>query len=94
VPANTASFAFPCAASSRSPPHCWQWAEQRAAGMMTSAYATAGAFLRSSPDVALPDLQLVFVIAVVDDHARKLPLGTAFPAMSMCCVPAVAARWV
>ena len=43
--------------------------------MITSAYATAGAFLRSAPEVAVPDLQLIFVIAIVDDHARKLHLG-------------------
>ena len=44
-------------------------------GLITTTYATAGAFLRSSPDVLVPDLQLVFVIALVDDHARKLHLG-------------------
>ena len=44
-------------------------------GLMTTTYATAGAFFRSSPDAPVPDLQLVFVIAIVDDHARKLHLG-------------------
>jgi choline dehydrogenase len=42
---------------------------------MTTNYATAGAFVRSSPDAALPDLQLVFVVAIVDDHARKMHFG-------------------
>jgi len=47
-----------------------QWRRERA-GMITSTFASAGAFIKSTPDVALPDLQLVFVLALVDDHARK-----------------------
>jgi choline dehydrogenase len=43
--------------------------------MVTSSIATCGAFFRSAPDVAVPDLQLVFVLGIVDDHARKLHLG-------------------
>lgn len=42
---------------------------------MTTTYATAGAFIRSTPDAPAPDLQLVFVVAIVDDHARKMHLG-------------------
>ena len=51
-----------------------QWRRERS-GMITSTIASAGAFLKSSPDIALPDLQLVFVLALVDDHARKLHLS-------------------
>jgi choline dehydrogenase len=42
---------------------------------MTSVICEAGAFLnsRGSPDI--PDLQLVFIIALEDDHARKMHLG-------------------
>jgi choline dehydrogenase-like flavoprotein len=50
------------------------WKKNRS-GLMTTTYASAGAFLRSSPDLPAPDLQLVFVIAIVDDHARKLHMG-------------------
>ena len=52
----------------------FEWSSKRS-GLVTTTYATAGAFFRSSPDVPAPDLQLVFVIALVDDHARKLHLG-------------------
>ncbi|MEI6734085.1 MAG: GMC family oxidoreductase N-terminal domain-containing protein [Comamonadaceae bacterium] len=51
-----------------------EWKNKRS-GLMTTSFATAGAFLRSSPDVPRPDLQLVFVIAIVDDHARKMHWG-------------------
>jgi choline dehydrogenase-like flavoprotein len=51
-----------------------EWKRKRT-GLVTTTYATAGAFFRSSPEVSVPDLQLVFVIALVDDHARKLHLG-------------------
>jgi choline dehydrogenase len=52
----------------------FEWSKNRT-GLITTTYGTAGAFLRSSPEVQIPDLQLIFVIALVDDHARKLHLG-------------------
>ena len=52
----------------------FEWNRKRT-GLVTTTYGTAGAFIRSSPDVPVPDLQLIFVIALVDDHARKLHLG-------------------
>jgi len=51
-----------------------QWRGKRT-GLVTTPYATAGAFLRSSPDEPACDLQLIFVIAIVDDHARKMHMG-------------------
>jgi choline dehydrogenase-like flavoprotein len=47
-------------------------------GLLSSPYAEGAAFIRSSPDVERPDLQLHFVIAMVDDHGRKLRLGYGF----------------
>ena len=54
-----------------------EWKRQRT-GLITSSIAESGAFLRSSPEVQVPDLQLVFVIGIVDDHARKLHLGHGY----------------
>jgi choline dehydrogenase len=54
-----------------------QWHAQRT-GPLTTPFAESGAFLRSRPDVMVPDLQLVFVQAIVDDHARKFRLGHGF----------------
>jgi choline dehydrogenase-like flavoprotein len=54
-----------------------EWRKQRS-GMLTSTYTEAGAFFRSAPEVTVPDLQLVFVLAIVDDHARKMHLGHGF----------------
>ncbi len=48
-------------------------AERR--GMLTSNFAEGGGFLRSSPAQQRPDVQLHFVVAAVEDHARKLGLG-------------------
>jgi len=52
----------------------FEWRRQRT-GPITSAFCEGGAFFRSSPDVPVPDLQLIFVIGMVDDHNRKLHLG-------------------
>ena len=51
-----------------------EWRRHRT-GLLTSTIAESGAFMRSAPDVAVPDLQLVFVMGIVDDHARKLHWG-------------------
>lgn len=51
-----------------------EWRTRRS-GLMTTPFATAGAFVRSAPDIPAPDLQLVFVVAIVDDHARKMHMG-------------------
>jgi choline dehydrogenase-like flavoprotein len=51
-----------------------EWRKQRS-GMLTSPYAEAGAFMRSHPGLSVPDLQLVFVLGIVDDHARKMHVG-------------------
>jgi choline dehydrogenase len=54
-----------------------EWKNHRT-GPLTTPFAESGAFLRSRPDVNVPDLQLVFVQAIVDDHARKLHVGHGF----------------
>ena len=41
-------------------------------GLFASPMAEGGAFLRSHPDAPRPDLQLHFVVGIVDDHLRKL----------------------
>lgn len=51
-----------------------EWRKKRT-GLLTTNFATAGAFMRSSPELPAPDLQLVFVVAIVDDHARKMHVG-------------------
>ncbi|NCT84871.1 MAG: glucose-methanol-choline oxidoreductase [Comamonadaceae bacterium] len=48
-------------------------AERR--GMLTSNFAEGGGFLRSSAAQPRPDVQLHFVVAGVEDHARKLRWG-------------------
>ena len=49
-------------------------------GLFASPLAEGGAFLRSAPSVDRPDLQLHFVIGIVDQHMRKLHLADGFSA--------------
>ena len=44
-------------------------------GLITSNFAEGGGFLKTRPELADPNIQLHFVIALVDDHARTLHLG-------------------
>lgn len=41
-------------------------------GLPTSNAAEAGGFLKTNPDLARPDIQLHFVVAILLDHGRKL----------------------
>jgi Choline dehydrogenase and related flavoproteins len=41
-------------------------------GMLTSNFAEGGGFLKTDPGLPAPDLQLHFVVSIVDNHARTL----------------------
>ena len=47
-------------------------------GMLTTNYAEAGGFIRSSAAESAPDLQLHFVIGKLVDHGRKTALGHGY----------------
>jgi choline dehydrogenase-like flavoprotein len=47
-------------------------------GMLTTNFAEAGGFLRTSPDLPAPDVQLHFVVAALDDHARSFHSGHGY----------------
>jgi choline dehydrogenase len=71
------SFGLSVGGSMRMASAVIEWSRKRT-GLITSSIAEAGAFLRSSPEIEQPDLQLVFVVAVVDDHGRKLHMGHGY----------------
>ncbi len=74
VPSHTDTIGVSLRGSAKLANAMLQWRGKRS-GLITSSIATAGAFMRSSPEVAIPDLQLVFVIAIVDNHARTMHLS-------------------
>jgi choline dehydrogenase-like flavoprotein len=47
-------------------------------GMITTNFAEAGGFLKTLPDAPAPDIQLHFVVGVVDNHARTRHLGHGY----------------
>ncbi len=49
----------------------FQWAKD-GTGKLASPMAEGAAFLKTSPSLERPNIQLHFVIGIVDDHARKL----------------------
>jgi len=55
----------------------FEWRRSRS-GRLTTNFAEAGGFVRSGPDVPLPDLQLHFVVAKLVDHGRKTVLGLGY----------------
>jgi choline dehydrogenase-like flavoprotein len=47
-------------------------------GMITTNFAEAGGFLKTQPGLPAPDVQLHFVVGVVDNHARTFHLGHGY----------------
>lgn len=76
---DTDSFGFSLRAAAAMPGHILNWA-RHGRGMLTTPFAEGAGFLRSAPGVERPDIQLHFVIGIVDDHARRLHWGHGF-----CC---------
>ncbi len=55
----------------------FEWRRQRT-GLVTSNVAESGAFLRTRPELAIPNVELELVVAIVDDHTRKSHLGHGY----------------
>jgi choline dehydrogenase-like flavoprotein len=55
----------------------FEWRNQRS-GMLTTNFAEAGGFIRSSPQESIPDLQLHFVIGKLIDHGRTRSCGHGY----------------
>jgi choline dehydrogenase-like flavoprotein len=55
----------------------FEWRRYRR-GMLTTNFAEAGGFIRSSPELTVPDLQLHFVIGKLIDHGRKTVFGHGY----------------
>ena len=59
--------------------HIRRW-RKTGSGMLATPFAEGAAFLKTDARLERPDIQLHFVIGVVDDHARRLHLGHGY-----CC---------
>ncbi|EEE38829.1 alcohol dehydrogenase (acceptor) [Rhodobacteraceae bacterium KLH11] len=57
--------------------HLWRWRKD-GISMAATPFAEGAAFLKTTPDLDRPDIQLHFAIAMVDDHARRLHLGYGY----------------
>ena len=57
--------------------HIWNW-RKTGKGLIATPFAEGAGFLKTNVALEKPDIQLHFVVAVVEDHARKLHLGYGF----------------
>jgi choline dehydrogenase-like flavoprotein len=57
--------------------HALAW-KRDGSGMLSTPFAEAGGFLKTAPSLARPDVQLHFVIGLVDNHARDIRAGYGF----------------
>jgi choline dehydrogenase-like flavoprotein len=61
----------------RLPREIMRWRRHRT-GLLTTNFAESGGFIKTHPALPRPDIQLHFVIGLVDDHARKKHFGTGY----------------
>ena len=55
----------------------FEWRRHRT-GLLTTNFGEGGAFIRSTPDEPIPDLQLHFVVGKLVDHGRKTVFGHGY----------------
>jgi choline dehydrogenase-like flavoprotein len=53
------------------------WRRERR-GLFTTNFAESGGFLKTDPSLPRPDIQLHFVVGLVDDHARQRHFATGY----------------
>jgi choline dehydrogenase-like flavoprotein len=70
-------FGFRPSALARLPREMLRWRRERR-GLLTTNFAESGGFIKSDPALPRPDLQLHFVLGLVDDHARKRHFATGY----------------
>jgi choline dehydrogenase-like flavoprotein len=74
---DTDNFGIGLAGAAHLVRHAMAW-RRDGSGMLATPFAETAGFLKTTPDLALPDIQLHFVIAIVDNHARNLHPGYGF----------------
>lgn len=74
---DTNNFGIGATAAVRLLKHIHQW-RKTGVSMAATPFAEGAAFLKTSPELERPDIQLHFTIAMVDDHARKLHYGYGY----------------
>jgi choline dehydrogenase-like flavoprotein len=70
-------FGYTLGAVARLPREVVRWGRERT-GLLTTNFAEGGGFLKTDPGLARPDIQLHFVIGIVDDHARRRHYATGY----------------
>jgi len=70
-------FGFTPGGFAKLPAAIRQWRRERR-GLFTTNFAESGGFLKTDSALSRPDIQLHFVIGLVDDHARKRHFATGY----------------
>jgi choline dehydrogenase len=64
----------------------WTWRRHRT-GTVTSCVAESGVYYRTSPDVEVSDMEMELLVAIGDDHGRKLHYGHGYSAHLLLARP-------
>jgi choline dehydrogenase-like flavoprotein len=70
-------FGFTPRGLARLPSEIKRWKRERK-GLLTTNFAEAGGFIKTDPALPRPDIQLHFVVGLVDDHARRRHFATGY----------------
>jgi choline dehydrogenase-like flavoprotein len=70
-------FGFTLRGLTRLPGEIMRW-RRDGTGLLATNFAESGGFVRTEPGLPRPDIQLHFVVGLVDDHARKRHFATGY----------------
>ncbi len=71
------NFGIGLAAAARLVPHALAW-RRDGSGMLATPFAEGAGFVKTNQNLDRPDVQMHFVIGIVENHARRLHLGHGF----------------
>jgi choline dehydrogenase-like flavoprotein len=77
-------FGFTLRGLARLPGEIMRW-RRDGTGLLATNFAESGGFVRTEPGLPRPDIQLHFVVGLVDDHARKRHFATGYSCIPVCC---------
>jgi choline dehydrogenase-like flavoprotein len=79
-------FALTPAGLARLPSEIKRWKRERK-GLLTTNFAESGGFIKTDPALPRPDIQLHFVVGLVDDHTRRRHFATGYSLRSCVLRP-------
>ncbi len=85
-PGNYDTLGFSPAGIGRLIKSMWEWRRRRR-GILTSCAAESGVYYKTDPDLEVSDMEMEIIVAINDDHGRKMHIGHGYSAHLLLARP-------